>query len=260
MSKDRPVVQAVLGALLTGLVALSAGAALPLQAQEQAPATATATAPQAPPTQATAQAPNAQQALVFEAAELTQAGRIVDALAKADEAIASYQARLASEKRRVYSARNLVETLMYTATAANDNASAIVVEAEYAYAWYLRGYLLIERQRMDEALEALAQATKLSPMNSQFLSEAAHIYQERREWPKALERYESAEAASEFSDQLAAPHKARALRGQGFVLARMGRIDEAENAYRAALAIDPEDNRAKDGLKATAELREGQQP
>ena len=202
---------------------------------------------------------NAQQVLVREAAQLASQGNTEAALVQVDEALADYTSRFSGEQGRVYSIRDGAEALLYMAMAANDGQQATAVEFEYGFAWYLRGYLLVEQQRLDEALGSLEKAAELSPMNSQYLSEAAHIHQGRKDWARALDLYERAEGYSAFSGDQAQQHKARALRGQGFVLVRMGRLDEAEKAYREALAIDPADARAKDGLNAVDELRDGKQ-
>jgi Flp pilus assembly protein TadD len=47
-----------------------------------------------------------------------------------------------------------------------------------------------------------------------------------------------------------APEQARLLTAQGQNLAKLGRVDEARAAFRAALAIDPADGDARRGLAA----------
>ena len=227
---------------------------MPLLAQE-----ATSTGEQEPAAKGDQKEPSAQQLLVREASQLVGEGKTQDALTKVEEALESYESRFSEQKGRIYSIRDPAEALLYMAMAANDKQDAIAVEFEYGFAWFLRGYLLVEQRRLDDALVSLNKAVELSPMNSQYLSEAAHIHQGRRNWAEALALYESAEAYSEFSGDQTQEHKARALRGQGFVLARMGRFDGAEKACRGALAIDPADARAKEGLKAVDELRGAKQ-
>jgi tetratricopeptide (TPR) repeat protein len=51
--------------------------------------------------------------------------------------------------------------------------------------------------------------------------------------------------------------RTRLLRGRGFMLVEMGRLDEGEAAYREALKLDPADARALNELRYIARLRAG---
>jgi Flp pilus assembly protein TadD len=46
-------------------------------------------------------------------------------------------------------------------------------------------------------------------------------------------------------------------RGRGFVLTELGRLDEAEAAYRESLKIEPDSERAKNELQYIARLKAG---
>ncbi|MEZ5937811.1 MAG: tetratricopeptide repeat protein [Hyphomonadaceae bacterium] len=58
---------------------------------------------------------------------------------------------------------------------------------------------------------------------------------------------------------LATPFRASALRGRGFSLIELGRLDEAEAAYRASLEIDPDNPIAMNELTYIAGLRQGRE-
>ncbi len=249
---------ALRGALLAWMAcaALSLDAA-PLRAQEQPGAAKTNETGEAPADSGSKDERNAQQRQVQEAAELAGRQRTDEALAKVDEALAGYQATFANEKRRINSIRQPAEALLYMAQAANDGVNAIAVEFEYGFAWYLRGYLLVELGRLDEALVMLRKAVELSPMNAQYQSELGNLHQMRKDWSAALAAYESARDASGFSPEDSKRHdEGRALRGQGFVLIEMGRLDDAEAALRQALALDPQDRGAANELEYIRQMRE----
>ena len=132
-----------------------------------------------------------------------------------------------------------------------------VVSENWAYAYYLKAYSLLELGRISEAKETLARALELSPRNSQFLSEFGHIYQLEKNWPKALEMFQASEAAArEFSPpELKATEHSRALRGLGYVHIELGQLDEAEKIYQQCLEIDKTDERAAHQLQYISNLR-----
>lgn len=199
---------------------------------------------------------NAQQALVYEAAQRANDGKPDEALQSVDEAIAGYEARYGESKERIYAARTLVETLLYMADAGKSGGNATAVEPEFGYAYYFRGYVLIELGRTREALAPLQRAVELSPWNSQFLSEIGNYFQSAKNWPEALANYKKAESASEFSpDDLKQAELGRALRGQGFVLIEQGRYDEAEALYMRCLKLDETDEIATRELAYAREQR-----
>lgn len=203
---------------------------------------------------------NAQQKLVHEAAQLLSEGSVSEALARLDEAISSYEERFGASKKKVYSARSTVEVLMYMAEAAQAKTDAVAVESEYGYAYYLKAYVLIELQRREDALNALQKAVALSPRNAQFLAELGNIHQTAKDWPRALEVYQEAESAAEFSpEDVKAKELGRALRGIGYVFIETGRYDEAEAIYRRCLKIDPGDATAARELEYVRQLRTRQE-
>src|SRR4029079_18373223 len=116
-------------------------------------------------------------------------------------------------------------------------SKAEVISGNWGYAYYLKGYVLIELQRVGEAKGALQRAAALAPQNAQFLSELAHVFEAEKDWTQALQLYQRAEAAAkEFSPSNSKNGElSRARRGQGYVLVELKRWDEAEQRYRQCL-------------------------
>jgi Flp pilus assembly protein TadD len=156
-----------------------------------------------------------------------------------------------------YCARGQAETLLYALEAANAKQDALVLDTAWSDTYRLKGYALIDLGRIADAQVALKKAVALSPENSFYLSELAYTYQIQNKLAKALDIYTHAEeAAKTFSpENVKTIELTRALRGQGFVLSDMNRLDEAESRYRACLRLNPEDEKAKHELKYIAELR-----
>jgi tetratricopeptide (TPR) repeat protein len=192
-----------------------------------------------------------------EGAQLVQSRKPIEAISYFDKVIAGYEDAYKSEEAKLYCARWQVETVMYLLEAAKAKTSAKVVSANWAYAYYLKAYALLELGRIGEAKELLGRAIALSPRNSQFLSEMGNIYQREQNWPKALETFQAAEAAArEISPQdQKVLDQSRALRGLGYVFVEQRKLDEAEKVYRQCLELDSKDSRALNELRYIQGLR-----
>ena len=138
--------------------------------------------------------------LLSEGAQFAQSRKPIEAISYFDRVITGYEDAYKGEEAKLYCARWQVESLMYLLESANSKTSAKVVSENWAYAYYLKAYSLLELGRISEAKTLLERALVLSPRNSQFLSEMGNIYQREKNWPKALEIFQAAEsAAREFS-------------------------------------------------------------
>ena len=180
-----------------------------------------------------------------------------------DPLIADYEARYAGNEVTYYSARTSAEGLAYMVGVAAEHdrggkaKTAVVLDHLWAYGYYGKAYALIELGRPDDAMAMLDKALQLSPYNPQFLSERGHIHQMRKEWPEMLQ---SNLSAQEFAP-LASPddrrdmEHARALRGQGFALIELNRLEEAENLFRDSLKLDPGSKMAQNELVYIRNLR-----
>jgi len=211
------------------------------------------TSPQPPAAQAT----QAEDLADFEkAGVLLRQSKPTEGLQVLDSLIGRFETRYRDSKARIYSARTRTESLHYMLQAANDRQGAIDVGPTWSHAQYLKGYALVELKRIPEARRALERAIELAPANAQFRSELGHTYQIDKSWTKALEVFTEAERATEFSlDDEKVRHRTRALRGQGFALIEMGRLDEAEARYRRCLALDASDQVAQMELRLIGSLR-----
>lgn len=163
--------------------------------------------------------------------------------------------------RRVYCARGPEETIVYAAMAAAAKQDAIVVEPTWSDAHFLKAYALLELKRLDDARASLERALSMAPYNSQYLSEMAYTFQAEGRWDEAIERYQQAESAAEgySPPDVRAGELSRALRGQGYALIELGRLDEAQAIYRRAIAADPADKASARELEYIRMLRSKQQ-
>jgi tetratricopeptide (TPR) repeat protein len=185
------------------------------------------------------------------------------AIEKCDKVIAAYKAAYGNRKVKIYCARSPAESAGYLFMAATGlpgtsgkGYDAIVLSSTWSDAYYMKAYALQDMGRIAEAKSALKQALELSPWDSYCWSELGSIYQVEKNWPKAKEYFEEAEAQAQKSpDDIKARDLARARRGVGYVLVEMGKLNEAEKKYQQCLAANPKDTKAAQELEYVRGLR-----
>lgn len=189
--------------------------------------------------------PDAQK--VVDALGMIQAGKIQLAIdGPLTEVIDKYEALYAGKSGAVFCARGMADALIYAsmgAKAVNGRADTPVevIGPAWAQAYWARGYAYSEMARYADARGELEKALALSPMDSQYKNELAFTYQHSRDWQKMLDLYREAEGDAEISasqDEVS-DLQCTALRGQGYALVELHRLDEATKAYQACLKLQP---------------------
>jgi tetratricopeptide (TPR) repeat protein len=166
-----------------------------------------------------------------------------------DPVIARYESRYGSGGTRYYCANSTGEALGYALLAAKAGTGACVLGPAWAAAYFFKGYALVELGNPEDARVWVEKALTLSPWSWQFWVELGHIHQSRHDWQAALKAFgEALEHAPLGSPEDLVSRKTRALRGLGFSLIELGKLDEAEAKFRAALELDPGDERSKNEL------------
>ena len=187
---------------------------------------------------------------IGQAYEIIKAGKPADAMRILDALIARFEKQYANEKRQIFSSRSLGESLIYTSLSQKIGKDVLVLKEDWATAYFLKGYVLIDMKRFEEAKPQLDRAIALAPMNAQFLSERGEWYKSRKDWLKAYANFESASTAADFSPEDIKDHdKARALRGMGFVKIEMNELQEAKKLFRQSLKLEPDNSVAKSELQ-----------
>ncbi|WP_233841572.1 hypothetical protein [Dyella sp. 2HG41-7] len=224
--------------LRMGLVILASGWVSMAYGQATASTSATKTQAHSPVDD------DAQEKLLQQAMEQIQAGKSADAIdGPLAQIIQTYETAYGHSKKRIYCAETMTESLIYLGSASKDHQEAeVLAKPTWALAYFLRGYAYGELGDMTKEQASLNQALALSPFNSHFLSELGNTYQTQKNWSAAMETYKSAEGAAEFAppDQQI-PLRCRSLRGQGFVLVELHKLDDAAQKYQDCLRIKPGD-------------------
>lgn len=214
-----------------------------------------------PPAAAARAAEAEQQQHVDAAARLLQQGKPAEAIDGIDKVIAHFEAQRKEKTDLAYCARSPAESLAYLLQAAKDKTPASVYGPAWCDAYFLRGYALVELGRTAEARAALERAVRLAPREAHYRSELAELYARDKNWNDALAAFDaSAKVAEESVDkERRNAELGRALRGKGFALVELGRLDEAEAMYRRCLEIDPADRKATNELRYVQQRRQSAQ-
>lgn len=221
------------------------------------------------------QARESADALMARGVSLAQGGSCERAIAEGfGPAAAAYEAIIREElgpgRPRFEVARAPSGASSAAVSGAGDDGGPAVVRSPLPDAIYLHAFCLVALGRYVEAERKLELALAYTRDDVVYLSELGHLLHLRKDWEGALEVYrralanaEELERSGHFGDdgrivlEPLSSWMARALRGQGFSLIELGRFDEAEQVYRRALEIDPNDPIAAHELGAIEERRQG---
>jgi len=199
---------------------------------------------------------------IVHAMQMVQGGKIQAAIdGPINEVIGKFEKEYAG--KQVYSARGTAEGLMYGAMGAVGAAKLdpkaqthiVVVGPSWAMAYWARSYALTEMNRTTEAEADLRRALALSPLDSQYKNELAYLIMRRGEISESLALYQEAETYAEMTSPYPVDIKCAALRGQGYDLVELHRLDEAEAAYKKCMALVPDEPKSKAELGYIAEQR-----
>lgn len=124
--------------------------------------------------------------------------------------------------------------------------------AAYPRAYFYLGFIAVAERDYQAALSYLDKALELEPTNPKIVLEKAQALLGLKRQAEALRLFEKISAIGPFTS---GADIARALRGRGFVLIELGRLDEAKAVLLKSLEFDPENKIAKEELSYIAQLK-----
>jgi tetratricopeptide (TPR) repeat protein len=127
-------------------------------------------------------------------------------------------------------------------------------DLSYSDALGHKAFIAVSEGRLDDAQKTLTRQCEVAPYEIGPHCERGYIFTERRNFVHALASYQAAlDLAAKYSPEDA--HRPMALRGKGSALIELGRLDEAEQCFKDALALDPGNRLALNELGYIGELR-----
>lgn len=205
-----------------------------------------------------------QQEVFLRGRELLDKGEAEAAIRDGFEpVIAAFETRYAKPDTVYFCTRTLTETLLYLGGLAAEHEKSglgkngVALGPLWAYAYFQKGYALVELNRFDEAAVALDKALLLSPKNPMFLIERGTVYRASGEWDKMLASNQTALSYIDLvtPDDQKDWERAHALRGQGYALIELGKLDEAEKSFKKSMKIEPKSKVALNELEYIKQLR-----
>ena len=114
-------------------------------------------------------------------------------------------------------------------------------------AFQLVGYIFAGAGETADALAWIDRAISIAPYMAEPHCEKGYVLNQLQEFDEALKEYEVAvQLSSDFPYSRHA--KPMALRGMGFSLIELGRLDDAESAFRESLILEPGNELAESEL------------
>jgi tetratricopeptide (TPR) repeat protein len=213
-------------------------------------------------------------AALGQAIGLIQHGHCADAIAVVDRALVDLPTSTPEQGFVATRVSGLVGAFAaMTANPADGAATRVLVQEVWPDLLYAKAFCQVDLGDFADAEKTLTLGLTFLPGDAVMGCELGHLLQERKDWQGAFTQFEAAYANAAWLAGLP-PYTAengarpaslwgmsmsawqgRALRGEGFSLVELHRLDDAEAAYREALTLDPTDAQAKKELDYIATLR-----
>ena len=131
------------------------------------------------------------------------------------------------------------------------------ITPSYSKAFYLLGFIAVEREDWSNAMKYIDRGLKLEPDHPLLLCEKAMILSRMGRHGEAYKLFMK---ASDSRSWAPANLRARALRGAGVALVDLRKLDEAEKLLKKCLELEPENVVAKNELAYIKHLQSGGVP
>jgi tetratricopeptide (TPR) repeat protein len=158
----------------------------------------------------------------------------------------------------------MMQMIIALGEAAKDKKHVVALPTPYIKISLFLGSYYNEIHDPAAAITALDRGIALSDIeglrigehDSYLLSEKGAALEALKRFDESLATYDKGLALLNLADQ----DRARLYRGRGFSLTELGRLDDAEKAYKDSLVCEPNNARALNELKYIAQIRAGGPP
>lgn len=178
-------------------------------------------------------------------------------LAAAEQAFkaaqAKYQALCKDEKKTYVSLANKKEFETYKKE--HPGQDAVWIDWGYLECTQMLAFVSTSKKDFKGALAYLAAEEKIAPYSSAVHNERGFILNQMGKCKEALAEYTKGKELGE-KFEASRVELPISMRGMGFALIELGRLDEAQQIFEASLKIDPNNRIAKNELLYIEEVRE----
>jgi len=195
------------------------------------------------------------EATISQAFSAIQAGDPARALTMVEPVVASFDKEFSGEKRHIFCSQTAEQDGYYLTTAEGGADNVRLVTVTWCDALYVKAFALVDLDRLDDAQSAFERLVTFAPKHARYLNELAYVLLKKKEWQHSIDTYKSAEAAATFTPQRRDYERCVAFRGIGFDFVELGRLDDAEAAYRKCLAIVPDEPKSLGEIEYIKEQR-----
>lgn len=180
-------------------------------------------------------------ATIKQAFSAIQASDPARALSTVEPVLASFEKDFASEKRHIFCSETPEQEGYYLTTADGGADNARLVSATWCEAQYIKAFALVDLKRLDDAQTVFERLLQYAPKHARYINELGYVFLQKKDWQHSIDIYTRAEAAAAFTPERRDYERCVAFRGIGYDLVELGRLDDAEAAYRKCLAIIPDE-------------------
>ena len=121
----------------------------------------------------------------------------------------------------------------------------------YKVTLQMKAFIAVERRDFPAALSILAAIEAVAPVSAGTAAERGYVLNQLGQPENALAAYRKSHSLS-IRYQSQRPYQAAALRGMGFALIELQRLDEAEGVFQDSLKIEPNNKLALDEVGSTS--------
>ncbi len=152
--------------------------------------------------------------------------------------------------RNVRASGNQTHTLLLLTEAARNGKDTEVVSAEWLMPRYARAFSYVEQKNYTAAAADLDNILRIAPYEPQFLGERGQVANAQKDFATSQNIFKRLnEAARMLPDTTQAVYyQGMALRGLGYAAIERGQWQAAEQYYRQALQLNPNDRTAQNEL------------
>jgi tetratricopeptide (TPR) repeat protein len=210
----------------------------------------------------------AARALLQAGIALAKSGKCREAIDQNfDKVVALFEAQFAGRQATVRCGRSSADALGQGLEAALGGGDVVVLGPEWPDALYYKAYCFVELGDPAQAKTTLQKALELMPGDPMYLCELGDLILRERAWQQAFDAFERARKGAESlaaepdgaarspGGRTPVQWQTRALRGEGYALVELQKLEDAEQAYRRAIELDPSDEQAKKELDYINGLR-----